>query len=98
MTISPQSTPIQPPTGFEKCFPDDTDPAPEYMHDDMVIGVSYDVTWNERDGVKLLAGGVLHVQPSDIIAAVNDLLALYVKVVNAEAEHAANVARAEGQA
>lgn len=97
MSVTPDSTRLPAPTGFEKCFPDDTDPAPEYMHDDMVIGVSYDVTWNERDGVKLLAGGVLHVQPSDIIAAVNDLLALYIRVTNAEAEHAANVARQEAQ-
>lgn len=96
MSVNPDSSRIPAPTGFEKCFPDDTDP--EYMHDDMVIGVSYDVTWNERDGVKLLAGGVLHVQPSDIIAAVNDLLALYIRVTNAEAEHAANVARAGAQA
>ena len=94
MSYTPDYTRIPAPAGFEMRYPEDPGPVPEYMGSDLFLGVSYDVTWNQRDGVQVIAGGDVHVQSSDILAACQDLLTLFGKVRAAEAEHAANVARA----
>lgn len=95
MTISPNPNAIQPPTGFTRIDP--TDPDSQWGADDLDVGLEYTIAWSPEHGIEIYAG-LERVSSADIVAAINDLIACYVGVRNAEAEHAANVARAEGQA